>query len=129
MVKRATIALLTLTIACLSSCSKNDNVRANSVDREGKYVGNVLLNGNPYSMVVDLIKRTTANEYTFLFGNRQSVAIVNGNDFTIPLVQGAPSFMVSGNGSFLDSNKMRIYYKEVVNGPVSQIFEGTLKKL
>lgn len=128
MFKRLTIVFFIMTVASLFSCSKNDNSKTNTVNREGRYVGDVTLNGSPYSMVIDLSKRTAANEYNFLFANRQSVAVVNGDDFTIPRVQGAPSFMVSGNGSFLDSNKIRIYYKEEVNGGGNQIFQGILKK-
>jgi|GEM_PF-7019985 len=109
MIKKLTAATFITIIISFLSCSKTDDSRNNTINREGKYIGQVTLNGNPYNMVVDLSKRSTSNEYNFLFANRQSVAVVNGNDFTIPLVQGAPSYMVSGNGSFLDSGKMYIF--------------------
>lgn len=98
----------------------------------GKYIGEVTLSSSSisttYNMVVDLSSRNNSNEYNFLFANRQSIAIVTGKNFTIPKVQGAPSFMVSGNGSFLDSGNLSINYTEEIDGERFQNFKGILKK-
>lgn len=118
----------------LSCTPDNPTPNNNQTTYPGKYTGNVLLTtpitSIQYGMVIDLSSRNSTNEFNFLFGNRQSVMILNGNNFTIPRVQGASSIFVSGSGYFLDSGKIYIDYTEEVQSGASAIntYRGTLKK-
>jgi hypothetical protein len=131
-------SILFLGIAILlSACSTENPTNPNNPNNNqstysGKYTGNVLLtsggNSTQFGMVIDLSNRNSSSELNFLFGNRQAMMILNGNNFTIPRVQGAPSFIVYGNGYFLDSGKLFIDYTEEVQQGITQNFRGTLKK-
>jgi hypothetical protein len=127
------ICSIILLYTFLSSCTPdNPTPPNNQTTYSGKYTGDVVItaggSNSQYGMVIDLSSRNSPNEFNFLFGNRQSIMILNGNNFTIPRVQGAPSFIVYGSGYFLDSGKIYIDYTEEVQPGSSQRFRGTLKK-
>jgi hypothetical protein len=131
--KNVFYSLYIITTILVSSCTPNNPTTPNNqTTYSGKYKGDVVLtySGNitQFGMVIDLSTRNSSSELNFLFGNRQAIMILNGNNFTIPRVQGAPSFVVYGSGYFLDSGKIYIDYTEEVQQGNTQNFRGTLKK-
>lgn len=118
-------------IFTLSNCSKDsNNAVGSSANLSGRYVGVVILStvdgSQPYNMVVDFSNRSST-ELNFLYANRNSVAILSSSVFTIPEVR-SNQYLVSGNGQFLDSNKVYIDYTEKLDGGFYQNFKGTLEK-